>query len=108
MPTEPFGSGQCSTAISLLKCILYAIIESIVGVYEGGFELNANGVSMTITSPKRFLESVEQASEDRDSLVCIGLDPDLSRIPDSIAHGRSAGDAIFEFNKHISAVRCSP
>ncbi|MCA9858096.1 MAG: orotidine-5'-phosphate decarboxylase [Thermomicrobiales bacterium] len=56
---------------------------------------------MTITAPKRFLESVEQSSEDRDSLVCVGLDPDLARMPDTITRGRSAGDAIFEFNKQI-------
>ncbi len=64
-------------------------------------ELSANGSSVTITTPHSFPELVSQAAEDRDSLVCIGLDPDLSRMPESLVSGRSAGTAILEFNKRI-------
>lgn len=35
------------------------------------------------------------------SLVCVGLDPDLSRFPDSVTRGRSVSEAIVEFNKAI-------
>ena len=39
--------------------------------------------------------------EARDSLVCVGLDPDLAHIPESMNTGRSTGEAIVEFNKQI-------
>jgi len=63
--------------------------------------LNANQNNMTITTPRPFSELVSQSSRDRDSLVCVGLDPDLSRMPDSIVSGRSAGEAIVAFNKQV-------
>lgn len=56
---------------------------------------------MTITTPLSFLERVSGIVASRDSLVCVGLDPDLSRMPASITAGRSAGAAIVEFNRQI-------
>ena len=47
---------------------------------------------------KPFVEKLVQAVERNDSLLCVGLDPDPSRLPDAV---RSAPDPIFEFNRHI-------
>jgi orotidine-5'-phosphate decarboxylase len=71
--------------------------------------LNANDGNMTITAARPFADKVSAASEARDSLVCVGLDPDLSRYPSSITTGRSAGEAIVEFNKRIvdATVECA-
>jgi orotidine-5'-phosphate decarboxylase len=77
------------------------MIESKPGSLRGGRELNANHGSMTITTSRPFLEKVASTTESRDSLVCIGLDPDLSRMPEPITTGRSAGEAIVEFNKQV-------
>jgi orotidine-5'-phosphate decarboxylase len=65
--------------------------------------LNANDAGMTITPPRPFPETVARAVERSDSLVCVGLDPDLSRFPDAIRAERSAGAAIIEFNKQVIA-----
>ena len=64
-------------------------------------KLSANDASVTITTGRSFTEFVTRSTSDRDSLVCVGLDPDLSRMPESIVSGRSAGAAIVEFNKRI-------
>lgn len=63
--------------------------------------MNANDSSITITASRSFLDKVSGTIESRDSLVCVGLDPDLARMPASITGGRSAGEAIVEFNKQI-------
>lgn len=85
----------------MLKCILYAKIESDRANMPEGTGLTANDASMTITTPLPFSDKVSASSQARDSLVCVGLDPDLSRFPSSITAGRSAGQAIVEFNKRI-------
>ena len=45
-----------------------------------------------------FIEKLNSIWEENDSLVCVGLDPDLERFPKSI---RDFPDAIFQFNKRI-------
>lgn len=45
-----------------------------------------------------FLRKLEQSWEKNDSLVCVGLDPDRSRIPE---HLHKDSDVIFSFNKAI-------
>jgi orotidine-5'-phosphate decarboxylase len=45
-----------------------------------------------------FNEKLSDASKKNDSLLCIGLDPDLKKIPSFL---RDANDPIFEFNKRI-------
>ena len=45
-----------------------------------------------------FLERLQQAQEAHDSLLCVGLDPDPSRFPDSV--GQSP-DSIVAFNRAI-------
>ena len=45
-----------------------------------------------------FIEKLNSIWEENDSLVCVGLDPDLERFPKSI---RDVPDAIFQFNKRI-------
>jgi orotidine-5'-phosphate decarboxylase len=77
------------------------MIESKPGCARRESELNANDASMTITAPRPFLDKVFSTMESRDSLVCVGLDPDLSRMPESVKAGRSAGEAILEFNRKI-------
>lgn len=64
-------------------------------------ELSANDASMTITTPRPFSESIAKSIEDRDSLVCVGLDPDLERMPKSIVAGRGARESIVAFNQQI-------
>lgn len=77
------------------------MIECETGYAEGKTELNANDSSMTVTSPRPFLDKVFGTVESRDSLVCVGLDPDLDRMPRAVTEGRSAAEAIVEFNKSI-------
>jgi orotidine-5'-phosphate decarboxylase len=79
------------------------MIESQQGFRREGCELNANDTKMTITPSRPFPESVARAVDRNDSLVCVGLDPDLARLPHSIVAGRSTGKAIVEFNKQIIA-----
>ena len=45
-----------------------------------------------------FMQSLQQAWKSNDSLVCVGLDPDLSKFPD---HLRDAPDAVFSFCRDI-------
>ncbi len=45
-----------------------------------------------------FLSKLEAASRDRDSILCICLDPEPSRIPDVLGHGPQA---ILKFNRRI-------
>ena len=45
-----------------------------------------------------FYETIENAWVKKDSLVCVGLDPDLQRIP---AHLRTVESPIFEFNRAL-------
>lgn len=45
-----------------------------------------------------FIQKLNYIWEKNDSLVCVGLDPDIERIPASL---RTQPDAIFEFNKAI-------
>jgi orotidine-5'-phosphate decarboxylase len=45
-----------------------------------------------------FLKKIESAWESNNSLVCVGLDPDLKKIP---AHILKTDEPIFEFNKAI-------
>lgn len=63
--------------------------------------MNANESSMTITAALSFSEKVATASQSRDSLLCVGLDPTVERMPSSVTRGRSSRDAIIEFNKSI-------
>ena len=46
----------------------------------------------------RFSAKLEAAWKNNDSLVCVGLDPDLGKLP---AHLRGRRNALFEFNKGI-------
>jgi orotidine-5'-phosphate decarboxylase len=45
-----------------------------------------------------FIEKLNNIWEENDSLVCVGLDPDMDRFPASL---RNVPDAIFKFNKEI-------
>jgi orotidine-5'-phosphate decarboxylase len=45
-----------------------------------------------------FIEQLQQAWRDRDSLVCVGLDPEPSRIPSAL---RDSPDALFAFCRAI-------
>ena len=45
-----------------------------------------------------FVDRLNRARTAADSLVCVGLDPDLDRFPE---HLRSEPDALFEFNRAI-------
>jgi orotidine-5'-phosphate decarboxylase len=77
------------------------MIESKSGCAGSGNELNANDAGMTITGSRPFIDKVADTTESRDSLVCVGLDPDISRFPESVTRGRSTGEAIVEFNKQV-------
>jgi len=46
----------------------------------------------------KFVDRIEQASRDNNSLLCVGLDPDSARFP---AHLAGRPDAIFEFCRAI-------
>ncbi len=63
--------------------------------------MSANGGSLTITAPLPFPELIARSVRERDSLVCVGLDPDLDRMPAAVVSGHSAGDAIVAFNRKI-------
>src|SRR5215207_8340283 len=56
---------------------------------------------MTITARRPFMEKLSGTFNSRDSLVGVGLDPNLARFPESVKTGRSTGEAIVEFNKQI-------
>ncbi len=45
-----------------------------------------------------FVESLNRVRAASNSLVCVGLDPDLDRFPD---HLKSADDAVYEFNRAV-------
>lgn len=45
-----------------------------------------------------FIKAIESAWQKNNSLVCVGLDPDISKIP---AHLRNLENPLFEFNKAI-------
>jgi len=45
-----------------------------------------------------FIKAIESSWEDNNSLLCVGLDPDLNKIP---AHIRKMDEPIFEFNRAI-------
>ena len=45
-----------------------------------------------------FMEKIAFAAKKNNSLVCVGLDPDLAKLPECV---KSAADPIFEFNKQI-------
>ena len=45
-----------------------------------------------------FMQSLQQAWKNNDSLVCVGLDPELSKLP---AHLRDQPDAVFTFCRDI-------
>ena len=60
--------------------------------------IQATGATMAKTTTKRFEERVAAAARRADSLVCIGLDPDLDRFP---THLRGDRDAIVRFNAAI-------
>lgn len=47
---------------------------------------------------KTFMQSLQQAWQRSDSLVCVGIDPEPSRFP---AHLRDNDDAVFEFCRDI-------
>jgi orotidine-5'-phosphate decarboxylase len=64
-------------------------------------ELSANDGNMTITARRPFSEMIATSIEERDSLVCVGLDPDLDRMPASLVSDRNARDAIVAFNQQI-------
>jgi len=46
----------------------------------------------------KFNDKLSTASKKNDSLLCIGLDPDMEKIPSFLS---SADDPVFEFNKRI-------
>jgi len=45
-----------------------------------------------------FIDTVQAVSSKNDSLLCVGLDPDVEKFPDQL-HGQN--DAIFQFNRAI-------
>ena len=63
--------------------------------------MNANDDSMTITASRPFAELVSGSMSDRDSLVCVGLDPELTSMPESVIAGHSPGEAIVAFNRAL-------
>ncbi len=50
-----------------------------------------------------FFDRLEQASDKNKSLLCIGLDPDLKRLPEWVLDDP---DPIFAFNRHIIDLTC--
>jgi orotidine-5'-phosphate decarboxylase len=50
-----------------------------------------------------FLEKLEKAWDKNNSLVCVGLDPDLNKLPDCV---KELEYPIFEFNKAIIDATC--
>ena len=51
----------------------------------------------------RFFDRLEQASDRNQSLLCIGLDPDMKRLPEWVLDDP---DPIFAFNRHIIDLTC--
>jgi orotidine-5'-phosphate decarboxylase len=51
-----------------------------------------------VTEPNGFIARLYAAARRNDSLVCVGLDPELEKIPESL---RSTPAPIFEFNRRI-------
>ncbi len=51
----------------------------------------------------RFFDRLEQASDKNQSLLCIGLDPDMKRLPEWVLDDP---DPIFAFNRHIIDLTC--
>jgi len=49
-------------------------------------------------NPMHFMQSLQQAWADHDSLVCVGLDPEPAKFP---AHLKGRPDAVFEFCRDI-------
>ena len=45
-----------------------------------------------------FVERLKRARKATNSMVCVGLDPDLDRLP---VHLKSDADAVYEFNRAI-------
>jgi len=54
----------------------------------------------------RFLERLDRAIRKNESLLCIGLDPDLERLPAHLLEGRSPAEAVLEFNRRIIEATC--
>jgi orotidine-5'-phosphate decarboxylase len=52
-----------------------------------------------------FIQGIESAWQKNDSLVCIGLDPDVSKIP---THLRILETPLFNFNKASLVARGAP
>ncbi|MCB0717428.1 MAG: orotidine-5'-phosphate decarboxylase [Bacteroidetes bacterium] len=50
---------------------------------------------------KTFVQRLRQRQQAANSRLCIGLDPDVARIPVTLAGGRSAADRIVAFNRAI-------
>jgi orotidine-5'-phosphate decarboxylase len=50
--------------------------------------------------PTGFSRLLSRAQETNDSLLCVGLDPDLTRFPDTLSKG-PAGQRLIEFNRLI-------
>jgi|DewCreStandDraft_1066081.scaffolds.fasta_scaffold00219_41 orotidine-5'-phosphate decarboxylase len=48
-----------------------------------------------------FVEKLLQASRSRQSLLCVGLDPDPALLPPSVLHGRALPEAIIAFNRAV-------
>ena len=51
-----------------------------------------------------FMEKIAAAAKKNNSLVCVGLDPDLAKLPEAV---KNAADPIFEFNKQIIDATCN-
>lgn len=47
-----------------------------------------------------FLSKLEQCWQ-RDTLVCVGLDSDYARLPESVRQGKTVEEALFAFNREI-------
>lgn len=54
----------------------------------------------------RFIERLRVATRRNDSLLCVGLDPDLERLPAHLLEGRSPAEAVLEFNRQIIEATC--
>ena len=46
----------------------------------------------------KFTDKITQAANSSESLVCVGLDTDIERLPEHLGKGP---EAVFEFNKAI-------
>lgn len=52
---------------------------------------------------KSFVSRLLSRQSEKQSLLCVGLDPDLTRIPRFLSKGQSAESAIVDFNREIIA-----